>query len=342
MLSRHLNKHDRFAFPLLLVALHFICQGFVVPAPQKDLANSAVEKTFDCRFEQAMALVDSLGDDSTGAPLKWMLKLSIIGMRRLDYNDASDSNIFETTFETTQSVFKKYERQMGRTSYLLTARGFSCFIAAAYKLHNKEYLDGLHLGLEAISCCREAKKKDSANTDVDLILGLYSYARAELRKKFWGMLFWYPGDKNTGIRSIISASKTGQFSALAAQAVLQEINIREARYDTATAALDKLSGMYPHSRFLMWSKVKLYEAQKSYANGADAYAQLADAYATIPSAASNYRQTRFFEAQRYYWAGNTDRAAAACEKLLEACADGPMEYCNDAKRILEKIKKPYH
>ena len=57
-------------------------------------------------------------------------------------------------------------------------------------MRNKEYLNGIHLGFEALSCCREAKKIDSSNADVDLILGLYSYARAELRRKFWGILCW--------------------------------------------------------------------------------------------------------------------------------------------------------
>ena len=342
MFPRHLNNHDSFIVPLLLLAIHCACQGFVLPVSQKEKANSAVESMFDCRFDQAMSTVDSMSADSADAPLKWTLKLSIIGMRHLDYDDVSDSNYFETTYETTQLLFKNYEKQWGRTSYFLTAHGFGCCIAAAYKMHNKEYLKGIQLGFEAISNCREAKKIDSVNTDIDLILGLYSYARAELKRKFWGIIFWYPGDKNTGVRSIVNASKTGQFSSLAAQAALLEINIREAHYDTATAGLDVLLNLYPHSRFLMWSKVKLCDAQKLYAHSADTYDLLADAYEIIPGAARNYPQTRFFEAQRYYWAGNFDKAAAACDKLLETCANRPMEHCDEAKKIREKIRRSFH
>lgn len=342
MLLRHMNNNNRIACVFYVLAIHFLCQGFIMPVSQKEKANSAVEKMFDCQFDQALAAVDSMSADSGGGPLKWMLKLSIIGTRHLDYDDTSDSNLFETTFKTTRSFFEEYEKQIGRTSYLLTANGFACFIAAAYKMHHKEYLKGISLGFEALSCCREAKKIDSAATDVDLILGLYNYARAELRRRFWGILFWYPGNKSAGIRSIISTCKTGQFSSLAAQAVMQEINIREAHYDSASAGLKQLSSLYPHSRFLMWSKAKLYEAQKLYANSADAYSQLANDYETIPSAARNYHQTRFFEAQRYFWAGNNDKAEAACNKLLDACAHNPMEHCNEAKKILAKIRRPFH
>jgi len=322
--------------------MHFLCQGFVMPVRQKEKANSAVEEMYDCRFDQAIATVDSINDDSAGDPLKWMLRLSIIGMRHLDYDDTSDVDNFETTFKTAQLFFKNYEKRMGRTSYLLTAHGFSCFIAAAYKMRNKEYLNGIHLGFEALSCCREAKKIDSSNADVDLILGLYSYARAELRRKFWGILFWYPGDKNTGIQSINDASRKSQFSSLAARAILLEINIREERYDTATAGLNELTGIYPHSRFLLWSGVKLYEAQKLYANSADAYSQLADAYERIPAAVRNYLQTRFSEAQRYYWTGNIVKAKDACNKVLDACVRNPSGHCDEAKKILEKMRKPHH
>jgi hypothetical protein len=263
-------------------------------------------------------------------------------MRHLDYDDTSDSNFFETTYETTQLLFKKYEKKLGRTSYLLTAHGFSCFIAAAYKMHHNEYFEGIKLGFEAISFCREAKKIDSANTDIDLILGLYSYARAELKRRFWGIFFWYPGDKRTGIQAIMRASETGQFSSLAAQAALLEINIREAHYERASAGIYQLTARYPHSRFLMWSKAKLYEAQKLHAGSADAYSQLANAYETIPSAARNYHQTLFFEAQSYYWEGDSNNAEFACNKLLETCPQNPTDQCTEAKKILAKIRRPFH
>jgi predicted Zn-dependent protease len=337
-----MNKNILAAVALLLLAINFLSMGFVLPAWNQEKAGSAVEKMFDCQFGQALSTVDSMSPDSADDPLKWMLKLSIIGMRHLDYDDTSDSNYFETTYETTQSLFKKYEKKMGRTSYLLTADGFGCFIAAAYKMHHKDYLKGIQLGFEALSYGREAKKIDSANADIDLILGLYSYARAELKKKFWGILFWYPGDKNTGILAIKRASEAGQFSSLAAQAALVEIHIREARYGKALSGINQLAARYPHSRFILWSKAKLYEAQKLYSGGADTYAELADAYEMVPSAARNYHQTLFFEAQRYYWAGNIIKAEAACNKLLGACSRNPTELCTEANKILAKIRRPLH
>ena len=106
--------------------------------------------------------------------------------------------------------------------------------------------------------------------------------------------------------------------------------------------LNELTGIYPHSRFLLWSGVKLYEAQKLYANSADAYSQLADAYERIPAAVRNYLQTRFSEAQRYYWTGNIVKAKDACNKVLDACVRNPSGHCDEAKKILEKMRKPHH
>lgn len=343
MLIFHLKLCNcRYIGMLLILSMHLICQGFVIPVIHTEKVQSAVEHMFECRFDQALSAVDSISSDSMGVPLQWMLKLSIIGMRHLDYNDTSGSDLFEATYATTQSVIKKYEEQAGRTSLLLTAQGFSCCIAAAYRMHNKEYIEGIRLGFEALSCCQEAKKIDSANTDVDLILGLYSYARAELRRKFWGILFWYPGDKRTGIQALISAAHTGHFASLAAQAALQEIYIREENYTKASDGLNQLVCLYPRCRFLMWSRVKLYEAQKLYANSAEVYMQLADAYEIIPAAKRNYHETRFMEAQRYFLAGNFPMAQAACNKVLDACAQNPMDHCREAQKMLTKIPRSAH
>jgi tetratricopeptide (TPR) repeat protein len=322
---------------LFLVVLHAPCLGLSVASMQK--LNCAVEEVLNCRFERAQAVADSLEESGAGGLFKKMLDLSIIGMRRLDYDLQDDIDAFDSAFKKARSYYDDDAKKNGPSSDLLTAQGFSYMIAAAYNLHDKNYLSGIGLGFKALSFCREGKKIDSSDSDVDLVLGLYSYARADLRKKFWGMIFWYPGDKLVGIKTIETVAKNGRFTSLLAQAVLQEIYIKEGQFDKASEGLDRLSALYPQSRFLLWSKVKLYQSLKRPLQCAETYSRLAASYAPIPEAHRNYHQTLWFAAQQYCKAGNDREARESCRELMDDCRGNADGYCDAARNLLENLKR---
>jgi tetratricopeptide (TPR) repeat protein len=327
-----------------LCALALLLPSFPVNGQQvspMQRLNCTVEEILNCRFDEARIVVDSMNDDGPSGLYKAMLTLSIIGMRHLDYDLQDDTDSFEIAFKNARKYYNKYAAKNGVSSDLLTAEGFSYMIAAAYNMHDKNYLSGIGYGFKALSFCREAKKIAPSNADVDLPLGLYSYARADLRKKFWGIIFWYPGNKRVGIQAIEAVSKNGRFTSLLAKAVLQEIYIREEWFDKASEGLDRLCSLYPQSRFLLWSKAKLYDSIKLPLKTAEIYSQLAASYETIPSANRNYRQTLFFSAQQYLKAGNNQKAEESCRRLVSDCRDASKNYCAEARKLMETQLRRY-
>jgi tetratricopeptide (TPR) repeat protein len=172
---------------------------------------------------------------------------------------------------------------------------------------------------------------------VDFVLGLNNYARAELKKKFLGILFWYSGDKHSGIVAMERCGKNAQFVGFAAAMVLQDIYVREGMFDTAEEGTGRLLALYPDCRFAMWSLAKLHDALKHYDLAAQTYGRLADAYEKIPLAFRSAGATRYFQAQRCYAAGDMEGAAMACMRLLDLCKNIPCEECGEGEALLKKI-----
>ena len=331
-------KNSINAAALILHSLWCLCTGFEASQAQKCAARSVMEQIAECQFDRAVSSADSMIASDSSEPLFWMLKLSALALRQLDYAETSGPDDFADTYEKAEMVLETLEKgPSGRSSYLLTMKGFIRLVAASHAMHRKNYLTGLRRGLNAVSLCKDAKEIDSANADVDFVLGLNNYARAELKKKFWGMLFWYSGDKRSGIAAMERCSKNAQFVGFAAVMVLQDIYVREGMFDTAMEGTGRLLVLYPGCRFAMWSLAKLHDAQKQYGRAAQTYGRLADAYEKIPLAFRSAGITRFSQAQRFYLAGDMDGAEAACRRLLDLCKNRPCEECGDGEMLLKRI-----
>jgi hypothetical protein len=272
-----------------------------------------------------------------------MLRLSAIGLHDLDLDSATDSlDFFGMNKKTDASLFK-YEKKYGVSSYSCTVKGFSKAIAAAYNLWRKKYFAGLDMGFAALSALQEAKRLDNANADVDFFLGLYTYARADLKHTFWWAFFWYPGDKNAGIRTIRACSRNAQFARQAATLLLAEIYYRENKVPESDTITRSLLAAYPASRLTLWTCAKRGEATQSFLDAAASYQALADAYDGIGRAGRNALVTRNKAAHMYFSAGDTLQARAACEKILARkkghCDGFCRQICDDTEKLLAKMHK---
>jgi hypothetical protein len=331
------NKIEKFF--LFLVCIPCLGLGLDIPSQQEQKVHEIMEQIAECRFDPAQHALDSMIAADSKDPLNWMLFMVEITLRQLDYAQTPDSDSFQAAFEKAKETIEVYKKQNGANSFIVTIDGLSHLIAASYNMHHKKYLSGLKLGLAALSLCKEVKKIDSSNVDVDFILGIYNYARAELNRKFLGILFWYSGDKLSGIRSIENCSRNGRIIAQVSDMILQEIYVKESMFEKAAVGIERLSAAYPGNRFVLWTKAKLFDAKKMPAAAAEAYEVLADAYAQIPEAKENYFSTRVLEAKRYHEAGNTGKAAEVCTQMLSVCKGIGNDYCRETEKLLAQIRK---
>jgi hypothetical protein len=317
------------------------CLGFTLPPPQKQAANTAIERMVASDYDGAIAVCDSLIRFDPADPLGWMLRLSAIGLHDLDLDSVTDSLDFPGAFKKTGDALFAYERNHGVSSYSLTVKGFAGAIAAAYTIWRKKYFAGLDLGLDALAKLREAKRLDNTNCDVDLFLGLYTYARADFKKTFWWAFFLYSGDKEAGIRSIRACSRNAQFCRLVATLLLGEVAFREKRTGESDSITAGLLRAYPGSRLVQWTCAKRGESIHSYGEAAESYRILADAYDSIPRAKRNALFTRTKAAHSYFSAGSFEQARLACRSVIAwkkgPCDDFCRQLCRDAERLLGKL-----
>ena len=325
-----------FFFPIFQSA----CVGLEVTEPQQRAADVVMEEITQCRFDRARMLTDSMIAADSAEPLYWMLSLCAEALRQLDNAEISDPDAFTTLYERSKKNMPAWDHcTTKRKSYLMTMKGFMQLVAAAHTMQRKSYWSGLRLGLGAVSLCNEAKQLDTLNRDAELVGGLYNYARAELKRKFFGILFWYPGNKEAGMETIRRCSHDARIVAITSEMILQEIYTRENMMDSAAIGISRLLERYPGCRFILWTKAKMLDAQKAYKASAQTYQALADAYAAAPGAIHSRSLTRLYEAQRYYAAGDNIRAKAACTLLLDSCKTSSSDQCSEAKKLLNKIEK---
>jgi tetratricopeptide (TPR) repeat protein len=332
-------KNKRILMSILLPSFACACSAFDLPSPKDSAALSIMVKIAECKFDEAGIAIDSLVSADSGDPLGWMLRMAEISLQQLDYDKSSGADSFQITYDRAKAVMKTYERRTGADSYLLTIKGLTQIIATASIMHRKKYWSAIRTGFDALDLCKEAKKIDSGNIDADFILGLYNYARAELKRKFLGILFWYSGDKQSGIRVIENCSRSARLIPLVADMVLQEIYVKEGMYDKASAGIERLLASSPGNRFVLWTKSKLCEARKMPDQAAVVYGTLADAYEQVPAAQKNYFSTRYLEAKRYFEAKNAVKALNACDRLLVKCKECTDDYCDEAEALSTKLHR---
>ena len=310
--------------------------SFTLQPRLKKTADSVIGMLISGEYAQAITCTDSLMSVDSIEPLYPYLHLCALGLQDLDFDRIIDTNAFLASYQKTIKTLNLYEKEHGKTSYSMTLLGFAYASHSSFYLMRKKYFSAIGTGLDAMKIFNEAKESDSTNYDVDLFLGLYNYARGELKKTLWMVLFWYPGSKKQGIRSLEACRYSGQLVSEGAKLVLLDIYARESKYEKFKILADSLFVKYPNSRFLFWSRAKYFEALKDYLKAANDYEELADSYEHEKYGDYNSLVTRLMQIQLLEKSGQGEEAVRIARKVLEG------EKCNASKRnakICKDIKR---
>jgi hypothetical protein len=330
---------------IVLVALGVVARSgaFTLEPDRKAAVDTIISALLTSRYEQAFAMVDSF-DRATGEdPVGPMIRLFAMGLRDLDLEHTADPSGFERAYLATLEAAENYETRHGRSSYSLTVAGYACATWSSYNLREKKYFTAVQVGWDALAALEEADDLDESNYDDDFFLGMYDCAKAELKKRLWWILFWYPGDKAQGIRRLEACSRDGQFSSVAAKLALVDIYSDMQRSDDAERVLSELKTTFPGSRFVLWGEAKHHERCKRFAEAGETFGLLADSYAAVPGGRYNEIVTRKRQAQALIEAGLRERAAEVCRTAISACADPqgmPVKgECGDVEKMMRGLER---
>jgi tetratricopeptide (TPR) repeat protein len=323
-------------FIILLTVFTAIAATFQIPAKHLPVANTAVTGILECRFDDVLRVTDS-AYAADGNPLAAVLHLAALGMRDVDFDSTIDAAGFERAAERAGGAINGYEGIHGRSSYSVTLRGLILGMTASFHLKNKSYVKAGDSGLEMIKTMREARELDSTNTEVNFFLGMYDYGRADLRKRLRGVLFWFPGDKESGIRLLEEGARSAIITRAACALALSDIYLKEGRPRQSREIIDKLKREMPQSRFVLWAEAKYFEDQKMFAQAAEVYGRLAESYENEIYGSYSHIVTASRAAHNHDKASEHAAAADICKRILERGSGGDKR----ADAIIKDIRKLY-
>lgn len=310
-LKKNINR-----FFILICCFWTTAAALSLSESQQVLSRTVVDYILNNEYDEAFKKL-AAETNTNGDPLSALLKLATIGMRDVDYEKTVDSSLFLSTYEKTSQLVDVWEKKHGVSSYSRMLAGMCRAMHATFYLRQKKYFGAMQHGLDAIKMMKEAQELDSSNVEVDFFLGLYEYARAELRSRLWWVLFWYGGDRKHGIQRIARCAKNGVITGKAARLSLCDINLKEKQPDQSKRNIVILKKQYPESRFVLWAEVKYFEEEALYTEAANAYHHLSQQYAAV-SEHGTYNELFSLSkmAEMLCKAGEKQRAESVCEKVL--------------------------
>jgi tetratricopeptide (TPR) repeat protein len=324
-------------FIMLLVCLSSLTAGAGAPAPGP-YAAACITAILDCRYDIALSITDSAEAADTNDPLAPLLRLAMIGMRDVDFDTLIDTADFFCTFRRTENLVERYERNNGISSYSRMLSGLSKGIHSSFLLRRGSYLAALQNGFEALDILNEAARLDPANADPLFLPGLYDYARGEIKKQLWWVMFWYPGSKERGIARLSSCSKQGVMTGKASLFVLAEIYNRENKPEECRKIIAMLERDFPQSRFFLWQKISYLESQRLFYEASLACILLDDSYSKTSRGEFNSLVVRTMRAHLLVRAGQKKEAGQVCRRILKTPQDKRKKpILKDAEKLLRSL-----
>ncbi|KMQ52429.1 hypothetical protein CHISP_0696 [Chitinispirillum alkaliphilum] len=329
-----MNKIVLLIIPFLL----FNANAAIFDDEQSKLIDEIIPIVLNSDFDLAVRKTDSVINEQSNNILAPVLHFTALGMRDLDYNRIVDSVQFLSSFERARTSITQFEKKHGVSSYSQTLLGFTLAMHASYYLRNNSYWSAYGTGMEGIRTLQNARELDSTNVEVNFFLGLYDFGRAELRRRFWWVLFWYPGDRQSGINQLEICAQNALLTRHAALLSLVDVYLQEEQEEKSLAVIEKLISEFPESRFVHWSRAKYHEQRSEYRKAADVYGKLAQSYLNSPHGNFNGIVTLNKQAHMLNDGGYRNEAIQVCRKLLA------LPSCNlsnsihrDTQRLLRRL-----
>jgi hypothetical protein len=279
-------------------------------------AVPCIKAILDCRYDIARSIVDSAAAADTSDPLAPFLKLVMLGMRDVDFDTVVDSSDFFATFRRTAALIERYEQKNGISSYSRMISGLTKGALSSFYLRQGSYYAALHDGFKALDLLGESVRLDSANADPLVLLGLYDYARGELKKRLWWVMFWYPGSKERGISRLWTCHEKGLLTGTASLFALANIYFLEKKPEECKKIIALLEPGFPRSRFFLWQKINCLESQRLFYEASLACDLLAQSYAKEKYGGHNALLCLSMRAQYLVRSGQKKEAKQVCRLIL--------------------------
>lgn len=323
----------------IIVIIFSEASSFTLQGQKLELTNKITDCIINNRYSDAISIIENIPPKLSEDPLFSVLKLSALGMRDVDFEKIIDSTAFLKSFDDAEKdiLLFKQSGKSSDSSYVAMLTGLTKAIHAAYYLRQKKYLAAMKNGFSAMDEMKKAQNSDPENYEVDFFLGLYEFARSELRSKLWWVLFWYPGNRAEGIRRVERCAEKGLITSDAAKISLCDMYIQNKEGNKAHKVLGKLKKSFPQSRFVLWAEAKCFESEKNFYKAAKIYDTLSASYKNEEYGIYNSLFTLSKKAHMLYKSGEMESAKLVCNNILSEKRIGESPHIRkDIRKLMEK------
>ena len=324
------------------LCLVLLLSGSILPQPlsegRQEYVQRCIQAIINGEYTIALSIADSAAAVDSLDPSAPLCRCTALGVKNIDFDSVLDSTAFLRAFSETERRCASHEKTHGTSSYIKTVSGFSRGFLAAYYLRNKLYLSAVRKGFQSLGLLEDAYRLDSLNADPLFLLGLFEYAKGELKQRIGWVLFWYPGSKKTGIERLTTCLTKGHYAAAPAIFALAEMYSREKRPEECLSLIERLARDFPDSRFTLWAQAKYFESQRLFCEAALTYKLLAVSYAAEPAGRYNSFLMRNLQAHMLLRAGQKKESADSCRSILrETPAGREIPVYHDTEKLLQQI-----
>ena len=140
---------------MLLTYATCLFAGTGNPAPGS-YAVPCINAILDCRYDIAESVMDSAAAANREDPLAPLLRLTMSGIRDVDFDTMIDSSDFFKTFRFTETLIGRYEQKNGISSYSRMLAGLckgihSSLPSVSITMHSSWIVEGWAMGRFSIA-----------------------------------------------------------------------------------------------------------------------------------------------------------------------------------------------
>jgi tetratricopeptide (TPR) repeat protein len=238
----------------------------------RTLISRTLEKTFLLKYEEALALVDTLEDYLPEHGISPLLRSGVLYCRMLDFEDELDMEEFESNYDAAWAGADKLD-DGGETAEADLYKGVLLGYKALLKQRQGKWWPAVRIGIKASGYMKDCLAADSSYADALLGVGTYKYWSSRATD-FINWLPLIPDQKEQGILLMRRAMEEGLFGCEISRSTLAWTLIDAGRPGEAVRLSLEGLALYPGSHHYLWSLAQGYFHLGRLKQAAGAYERL--------------------------------------------------------------------
>ena len=227
-------------------------------------------------YTRAYSLLDTTVKQKDDLLFYGYLELSLIGLQSLDFMQCDSMVRYEQVVKKGEDYLAQFDE--GSTLQKRT-RALWLLSRASMEAFDGRYLRAYHKGSEALEVLAKlSHQSGTLQGDSWYYLGYENVMKHQIYRRSGKLLFWLKDSEESGSGYLDSSIVTAQFMGVAAQFSLIDNATLHADYTQAHRLIAELSDEFESSRYLLWARIRLSQAQKERENSACLFFELSQSY----------------------------------------------------------------